>query len=57
VAGTISGLEAGAEVVLRSFKGKNLVNVATTTLDSTGSFVLQPEEPLNAGYHQLLAAK
>ncbi|MGB1384174.1 MAG: peroxiredoxin family protein [Flavobacteriales bacterium] len=57
VAGTISGLEAGAEVVLRSFKGKNLVNVATTTLDSAGAFVLQPEEPLNTGYHQLLAAK
>jgi peroxiredoxin len=57
VAGTISGLDAGTEVLLRSFRGKNLVNVASTTLDSAGAFVLQPEEPLNAGYHQLLAAK
>ena len=31
IGGTISGLDAGTEVVLRSFDNGNLVNVATTT--------------------------
>lgn len=55
VAGTIAGLDAGTEVVLRSFVNNNLVNVGSATLDSTGAFTLVPESPLKSGYHQLLA--
>ena len=57
IGGTISGLDAGTEVMLRSFDNGNLVNVATTTLDSAGGFVLTPEAPLSRGYHQLLAGR
>ena len=57
VGGTISGLDAGTEVVLRSFNNGNLVNVASTTLDSAGGFTLTPEKPLSRGYHQLLAGR
>ena len=57
VAGTIAGLDAGTEVVLRSFDNGTLVNVASATLDSTGGFALVPESPLKSGYHQLLAGR
>ena len=57
IGGTISGLDAGTEVVLRSFNKGNLVNVASTTLDSAGGFTLTPEKPLSRGYHQLLAGR
>ncbi|MDA0728172.1 MAG: TlpA disulfide reductase family protein [Bacteroidetes bacterium] len=57
ISGTIDGVESGAEVLLRSFKNGNLVNVANTTVDSTGSFVLTPSEPLRRGYHQLLVGR
>lgn len=57
IAGTISGLEEGTDIVLRSFVNDNLVNVATATLDSAGGFSLTPESPLKAGYHQLLAGR
>jgi len=57
IGGTISGLEAGTEVVLRSFNNGNLVNVASATLDSAGGFTLTPEKPLSRGYHQLLAGR
>ena len=57
IGGTISGLDAGTEVVLRSFNNGNLVNVASTTLDSAGGFTLTPEKPLSRGYHQLLAGR
>ena len=57
VGGIIAGLEAGTEVVLRSFNNGNLVNVASATLDSAGSFTLIPAKPLSRGYHQLLAGR
>ena len=57
VAGTIAGLDAGTEVVLRSFQNGALVNVASSTLDSAGAFTLVPEAPLKPGYHQLLAGR
>lgn len=57
IGGTIAGLDAGTEVVLRSFNNGNLVNVASTTLDSAGGFTLTPEKPLTRGYHQLLAGR
>ena len=50
-------MDAGTEVVLRSFNNGNLVNVASTTLDSSGGFTLTPEKPLSRGYHQLLAGR
>ena len=57
IGGTIAGLDAGTEVVLRSFNNGNLVNVASTTLDSAGGFTLTPDKPLTRGYHQLLAGR
>lgn len=57
IGGTIAGLDAGTEVVLRSFNNGNLVNVASTTLDSAGGFNLTPDKPLTRGYHQLLAGR
>ena len=57
IGGTIAGLDAGTEVVLRSFNNGNLVNVASTTLDSAGGFILTPDKPLTRGYHQLLAGR
>ena len=57
IGGTIAGLDAGTEVVLRSFNNGNLVNVASTTLDSAGGFTLTPAKPLIRGYHQLLAGR
>jgi peroxiredoxin len=57
ISGTIEGVESGAEVLLRSFNNGNLVNVANTTLDSSGSFVLRPTNPLLRGYHQLLVGR
>ena len=55
IEGQIAGLDKNMEVVLRSFKEGNLVNVASTKADSSGSFVLTPDPPLTRGYHQLLA--
>lgn len=55
IEGQIAGLDKNMEVVLRSFKEGNLVNVASTKADSSGSFVLTPAPPLTRGYHQLLA--
>ncbi len=57
IGGTIAGLDAGTEVVLRSFSNGNLVNVASTILDSAGGFTLTPVKPLTRGYHQLLAGR
>ena len=57
IGGTIAGLDAGTEVVLRSFNNGNLVNVASATLDSAGGFTLTPDKPLTRGYHQLLAGR
>ena len=57
IGGSIAGLDAGTEVVLRSFNDGNLVNVASTTLDSAGGFTLTPAKPLTRGYHQLLAGR
>ncbi|MEC8362224.1 MAG: TlpA disulfide reductase family protein [Bacteroidota bacterium] len=57
IGGTIAGLDAGTEVVLRSFSNGNLVNVASTILDSAGGFTLTPANPLTLGYHQLLAGR
>ena len=44
IGGTIAGLDAGTEVVLRSFSNGNLVNVASTILDSAGGFTLTPSQ-------------
>lgn len=57
ITGQISGLSAGDEIVLRTFKNKNLVNMGRATVGDDGSFSLTPDEPLNMGYHQLLVAK
>ncbi len=57
VAGTLAGLEEGAEVVLRGFENGSLVNLVSTTVDSAGAFSLTPETPLKSGYHQLLAGR
>ena len=57
ITGQISGLEAGDEIVLRTFKNKNLVNMGRATVEDDGSFSLTPDEPLNMGYHQLLVAQ
>ena len=57
ISGQITGLEAGDEVVLRTFKNKNLINVGRTTLAEDGSFSLTPDNALKMGYHQLLVAK
>lgn len=57
VGGIIAGLDAGTEIVLRSFNNGNLVNVASAKLDSAGSFTLTPAKPLSRGYHQLLAGR
>ena len=57
IGGSILGMDEGALVVLRSFKNGNLVNVAESSLDSAGQFVLTPEAPLSRGYHQLLVGR
>ena len=57
ISGTISGLPEGTEIVLRSFKQGNLINVAQDSLGADGSFSLVPEQPLVLGYHQLLAGR
>ena len=57
VGGIIAGLDAGTEIVLRSFNDGNLVNVASAKLDSAGNFTLTPAKPLSRGYHQLLAGR
>ena len=57
IGGTILGMDEGSIVVLRSFENGNLVNVAKSSLDSAGHFVLTPEAPLSRGYHQLLVGR
>ena len=57
IGGTILGMDDGSIVVLRSFENGSLVNVAKSSLDSSGHFVLTPEAPLSRGYHQLLVGR
>lgn len=53
--GSLSGVEAGTKVMLKSFQKGSLIPVGTCKVDSAnGGFSLTPNTPLERGYYQVL---
>ena len=57
ISGNLTGLDAGASVILRSFKNGSLVKVAEGKTTENGDFFITPEVPLERGFHQLIINK
>ena len=57
ISGNLTGLDAGASVILRSFKNGSLVKVAEGKTTENGDFSITPEVPLERGFHQLIINK
>ena len=54
ISGNLTGLEAGAKVILQSFKNGSLAQIAEGEIDRNGDFFITPNPPLNKGYHNLI---
>ena len=54
IKGELSGVDAGASVVLKSFQKNSLVTIGKSEVDSTGRFSIEPNRPLKKAYYQLL---
>ena len=57
ISGQLTGVDAGASVILRSFKNGSLVKVAEGTTTENGDFFVTPETPLERGFHQVIINK
>ena len=57
ISGTLTGVDAGASVILRSFKNGSLVKVAEGKTNENGDFVVTPEVALERGFHQIIINK
>ena len=57
ISGHLTGVDAGASVILRSFKNGSLVKVAEGKTTENGDFFVTPETPLERGFHQVIINK
>ena len=57
ISGHLTGVDAGASVILRSFKNGSLVKVAEGKTTENGDFFVTPEIPLERGFHQVIINK
>ena len=57
ISGNLTGLDAGAKVIIRSFKNGSLVQVAEGETTDNGNFFITPEPPLQKGFHQVIINK
>ena len=57
ISGQLTGVDAGASVILRSFKNGSLVKVAEGKTTENGDFFVTPETPLERGFHQVIINK
>lgn len=57
ISGQLTGIDAGASVILRSFKNGSLVKVAEGKTTENGDFFVTPETPLERGFHQIIINK
>lgn len=57
ISGNLTGVDAGASVILRSFKNGSLVKVAEGKTTENGDFFVTPEVPLERGFHQVIINK